>query len=350
MVSTKFTTKGNYLACCFGATCAVGRAFHEHFHDLRKVTWGSRYTWRHVLGELDSSIEKFKDIPVVDDCASYTARVRDSLQSLQNNFLSGSPRLQSAVRAMANSMVDWRDDTALEEHLEQLNQSGYDLAVKCVSEWGGPLAQSRISSMKPVALEIKRNPAGLVTYTYCDSRQGPVVLAYGAPKGALLSYLNLDFYFLHEYLSHIFPSWDDDPIKTFSEGYLFMLALWGSDAFAPSSSTIQMRDQDLAQHRETLDRERRALNQRELARLDAQFYEARHPKQFYRLLLELAAYIDPKVPDFGLQFVNYLSMLSQCGDEATLEPVLAAIRDCPEDLANVFHILGQSVENLVSLD
>lgn len=349
MVSTKFTTKGSYRACCFGATCAVGRAFHEHLPDLRKAARESDYTWRHVLGELDSSIEKFKDIPVVDDCARYTARVRDSIQSLQNNFLSDNPRLQSAVRAMANSMVDWRDDADLEEHLEQLSLYGYDLAVKCVSEWGGPRARSMVSSMKPVELEITGNRAGLVTFTYCDSRQGPIVLAYGAPRGALLSYLNLGFYFFHEYLSHIFPLWDDDPKKTFSEGYLFMLALWGSDAFAPSSSTIEIRDQDLAQQRKTLDGEPRPLNQREIARHDAEFYEARYPQQFHRLLLELAAFRDPENPNFGLRFVRYLSMLAQRGDKAVLEPALAAIRDCPEDLATIFHVLSQSVEDLTSL-
>ncbi len=314
MGTSKFATDENHLACCFSATCAVGRALQNNWATLLQATRNSDYDWYSLLNYLNSGcVAQFDLLPAAPNFAAYTSHVRKSLRSVQDGFLSDRPQVQSVLHLVADSIVDWKDDSDLEDHLNSLNKTGFDLATFCVSKWGGPRAKARLDSLSPLALELIQNHQTGVTYTYCMSSGGPVFLAFGKPNGALLSYLNLEFYFFHEYLSHIFPRWDDRA-REFSEGYLFSVAHWSSVAFSPTASKVVVWNHDFAQHASTIGAPSGQESRWERIRATAEWYKARLSNIFPHLLLELATYHDPANPNFGRQFIRYLYWIADSNE------------------------------------
>jgi hypothetical protein len=74
----------------------------------------------------------------------------------------------------------------------------------------------------PAALEIQIGQRDF-TYTHYLAEEHKIQLLAGAKNGGLHLFLDLPFYFLHEYVSHAYPKWDDSRWR-FSEAHLLRAA------------------------------------------------------------------------------------------------------------------------------
>ncbi|RSL17710.1 hypothetical protein EDE15_3249 [Edaphobacter aggregans] len=338
----KFAPNDNYLSRCFTATCAVGRAVRNNWSQLIDATQNYDFDWESLVKYLDQScISQFSSIPVSNDFRSYTDHVRDSLRSIHRGFLKDYPLLQDVVLLIIDGIIDWADVNELEEHLMELNKEGRDRAIECVKRWGGPLAKKRLESLRSADLEVSENGHTGATYTYMPTPTGSVRLAFGHPRGSLLSYLNLDFYFFHEYLSHIFPAWDDRA-RDFSEGYLFQVAHWESVITAATAAKILIWNLDFAQHAETVGVRPGDEGRWVKMQVTAQWYrEKRCQDAFPSMLLELAAFHDPQNPNFGPKFIRYLRWIARTSDENAQNKILSAIQEFSGDLVSVSDMMRQ---------
>jgi hypothetical protein len=93
-----------------------------------------------------------------------------------------------------------------------------------ITNSGGKLSNVRLAEMLingPAALDIR---VGNKDFTYCHYLRGDrQIQLLAGNRNALDVFFDLPFYFLHEYVSHAYPVWDDERWR-FSEAYLLRAA------------------------------------------------------------------------------------------------------------------------------
>lgn len=120
------------------------------------------------------------------------------------------------------------------ERLAELNRRAFDTLGKCIGAWGGPAAAKRARQLKllPVCCETPFEDSPLLSFVRRENSQS-LLLRAGPVKDVLWECIILEFSFFHEYLSHCFPSWDEDHEEV-SEGYLFAVEWdWFQNQYLP---------------------------------------------------------------------------------------------------------------------
>jgi hypothetical protein len=122
-----------------------------------------------------------------------------------------------AVRKALRGSYDY------DERLKKLNEIAFDQVRKCVDEWGGRRAATRLKTLEqlPVICE----PAGSKAIGCSFGREvRQITIGAGLSEALLNECMIFEFTLFHEYLSHAFPAWQRDEPEV-SEAWLFALEL-----------------------------------------------------------------------------------------------------------------------------
>lgn len=249
---------------------------------------------------------------------------------------SGIATYGATYRASNGGLHDWC--TRLADELEEIrvedvatelvlsNERGHALLNECVERWGSDesIARARALEVAPVGFE--RAPGTqLALKAHCDAPDRITVVRQEG-RNLLLSVLSLDFYFLHEYLSHLYPLWDD-PEGALSDGYLMDLATRAYRRAAPTPIDADLITLDFAAH-SPWRRNRLSASDYELIQSGAAWMRERCPDTFARRLLDLATYEDPNHDGLNRKWVLYsLQWVTQNASPAVVEEVI-----CDADL------------------
>jgi hypothetical protein len=113
------------------------------------------------------------------------------------------------------------------ETMQDLCAQGWTLLGKLIECWGGPLARARLRECQPAtpafAINNRLDRPDL-TYPSTHRERNEIIWTLGHRPPPIEAFLGYVFYFLHEYLSHLFHTWDGvDP--TLAETHLLRAAL-----------------------------------------------------------------------------------------------------------------------------
>lgn len=243
---------GDFALCSSVSACIVGRSVRNHLPTLAHAAPEDfTPTWLELV-DVINDIANFTNIGApAADVDHYLQFARALLDARAKTFEEINPGLASVLRAI--SLAARKGNAGeLQAYFDELQRKGFHLAVECANTWGEKRSRSRASEIKPIALEFFQDDRiqGLTTLKPVNHSKIRVVLG---PLDVLRSSLSLEFFFFHEYLSHVFPRNDDIEGKL-SEGHLFGVAkrffqeqvARGKElfAFSPLLSSL-----DLQQHR-----------------------------------------------------------------------------------------------------
>ena len=253
--------KPSYEMARFATVCAVGRSVRANLKNLFDATYGkSNPNWSEIIDSINAFVDKV--LPASGTSTSPDRQiklVRDTVSGLAGvAWPEANPQLHSAMAQLARQIKPFKKGE-LALHLQNLYQASISLAYDCVMKWGGPLV---IPAMEKAKSEgrgklIFVSEGGGTTYAYTqEDKNGRflVSLVIGNSDNMLKSYLSFEFYFFHEYLSHVFPTWDDLSGKL-SDGYLFPLEkayFRGNCHLLENGFALHSRivDEDLVAHRQ----------------------------------------------------------------------------------------------------
>jgi hypothetical protein len=121
--------------------------------------------------------------------------------------------------------------------LEEMNRQGWQLFNEMIEAIGGPRSKARRIALQSSGPATLRARLGDLPFTYChclpSEHEIHLMLGTGSPSLSVM--FDLPFYFMHEYVSHVFPVWDDERVR-FSEAHLLRAAFaflndkWRQDA------------------------------------------------------------------------------------------------------------------------
>jgi len=210
----------------FSAVCAVGRGVRMHLPQLMQATHRkTKPSWAQIIEDLDHELSRPTGASL--DPKQYVAFAKEGLRSLMKSWAKQNPALRTALGEIVNQVKVFQPGE-LRKHIQDLHDQGIRLGKRCVSEWGGRRAKQLVDVVPNAEMRFARSDTVNAMTTYCDKHRAPISVTLVLGKGdrlfqnLLKSYLSLEFYFFHEFLSHQFPLWDD-PSGSFSEGYLFAL-------------------------------------------------------------------------------------------------------------------------------
>lgn len=218
--------KPNYELARFAAVSAIGRSVRANLRKLFQAThYKTTPNWSGIVDAISSLIDRF--LAASGGSLDPTAQIqigKTGVMGLAQSYENVNPELQTVLTELANGIEPFGRGQ-LEAHLQGLYKSASDLGRKCVEQWGGELVRKLLKAPSQTKLTFSAAADGVgPTFAYTDKDQDDVTvtLVVGNGEGLLNSYLSLEFYFFHEYLSHVLPQWDDLSGR-FSEGYLFAL-------------------------------------------------------------------------------------------------------------------------------
>ncbi len=111
--------------------------------------------------------------------------------------------------------------------MQEFCGQGWKLLGKLIECWGGPLARARLCECRqatPAFAINNRLDRPDLTYPSTHRERNEIIWTLGHRPPRVEAFLGYVFYFLHEYLSHLFHAWDGvDP--TLAETHLLRAAL-----------------------------------------------------------------------------------------------------------------------------
>jgi hypothetical protein len=216
---------GDYTLCQFGAMCSIARSIQPSLEDLMNATVDSVPGWVQILDGLNTHIvDRFEDdVGQELNIGHYLEWARKEIDDYARTHSSRN-RALSQVLSQIGQRVQEFGPGGLKLYFAGVEARGRDLARECVQAWGGPRAKRYIHSRltELIDLSFVYESADRAFDMYFDDEDRVIVVPVGMERGILRRCLNLEFYFFHEYLSHIFPRYDDER-GVFSEGYLFAI-------------------------------------------------------------------------------------------------------------------------------
>lgn len=288
----------DFITVRFSAVCAFGRSVRQNLKELFLATHArSRPGWKDIISRIDDLIDDFLSLSGAStNSEDQLTLLKSGLSGIPDTYAKINPALTDVFQMILDQVRPFSPGE-IEDYLSKLFQDACSLAQKCIHEWGGPVAKAAMQFPRRAKLVFVTEGGG-PTYAFCDkdlAGNHEVNLVVGNAEGLLRSVLSLEFYFFHEYLSHVFPQWDDLP-GTFSEGFLFAL---GKTFFQQKCHVLkngfslhsQIVDADIAAHRRRTGKNPHGDFEGFYAWLIGQCQN----KSFETLLLELAAL--PKEPD-----------------------------------------------------
>jgi hypothetical protein len=203
-------------------------AVEQHLGDLYAADIGDAgYDFVEIVQEISN--ECLKPLVIageIGEPVSYHDQIENGFRKILTQ-LKADPRHMHFVPVVQKIAGALRANSPEEcaQGLHQLNLQAWQYFQDMIGAWGGPHAVDRKQVMLnagPAGLNVR---AGDRDFTYCHylRTENEIRLLAGTGQADLLAMLDLPFYFLHEYVSHAFPYWDDERWR-FSEAYLLRAA------------------------------------------------------------------------------------------------------------------------------
>jgi hypothetical protein len=199
----------------------MGRSIRKHLRAFTiAADYGSRES-KQIFGMIERSGYILPDIGSSSDPSHYLNFLRRTTATLAETFREESPELREVLQLIAADAVSFGPGELKNDLVDRLKK-GFDLCALCLEKWGGPEAQIRAKSLHPVPLTIQASTGTHSVITVTTNNGQGILLRIGEGKNFLSNYLSLDFYFFHEFLSHVFPIWSDLAGKL-AEGHLMAI-------------------------------------------------------------------------------------------------------------------------------
>lgn len=269
--------------------------------------------WDDLLKQFELRYQIAKESALQSHPDYMTNYFREELERFAKGFDSESPELGRVLLHTANELVPLSDDE-MTDAFHRINHEAFRLARNCGTDWGGQHATLRASKLKemPLNLDVDSAPAKPSTLTTWTTEDAIYFPAGGARP--LLDFVCLKFFLLHEYLSHLLPSWEDGA-GLVSEGYLFPVGRWWHTAQAEFPITSALVDLDWDDHWQRIPFPQSARYWREFHSRVAWMESQCSKDRLCWILLEMASYEDDK-PAGRLQesFLGFFELLAKRQD------------------------------------
>lgn len=219
----------------FRSLCAVGWSLNNHLQNLRSVCdQEGLKSWSIILEDINrQAVEGYEHYANSKDANHITTWAKLQVEVLSKYYKeqgdNTSLELSEVLQKIANDIV-YINSLELKKQFNEVNQRAYKLAQKHIERYGGDHSKKRWKSCQLASIEFEKNnnEQSFCPVTSTVNNKKIIKIKFGDKGGYyLLSYLILEFQLFHEYISHIFPIWDNpEKGRTFSEVYLFYLELY----------------------------------------------------------------------------------------------------------------------------
>jgi hypothetical protein len=238
----------------FRCLTSVGLRLHWNIDEVFAKTDERRgRSWSDVVKQIENRCLSAKDIPRQSDPNYMTVFAQGEILRFAKAFpkedteLGESPELGATLVKLAKQIRPLTDPE-MEKAFDDLNRKMLGSAQECATEWGGQHASLRVSKLKLASLNLDppTPPGGPPPLTAWTDGQ-TICVPTGTGERPLLDFLSLEFFLLHEYLSHHFPVWEDGA-GLLSEGFLFPVGRWWHTTRAEFPVTNSLVDLDWQYH------------------------------------------------------------------------------------------------------
>jgi hypothetical protein len=305
----------NYSRPWFRCLVSVGFRLHWHIEELFAVT-DERHgrSWSDVVKQIENYYLSAKNSPLLHDPDYMTKYAQKAIAQFASAFTEEAPELGQILTKVAGEIRPLTDEE-MDNAFEELNRKALESARDCATQWGGAHSALRASKLKLALLDLDAPATQSASSPLSPWTDGQTIhVPSGAGERPLLDFLCLEFFLLHEYLSHHFPVWEDGA-GLLSEAYLFKVAHWWHTAKAGCPVTNSLVDIDWKYHR-----------QRQANRDSGEYWTEFHSwvdwmesrcrkRRLPWLLLEMAAYNED--PTHRLQ-EGFLGILESIAKEKNL--------------------------------
>jgi hypothetical protein len=307
----------------FRCVSVVGAAVSQRRLEIFRATdIQQRENWLYAIELIETECQTARNKGIIANDPDYLVkRVKEQLTATAKTFREPQPALASVLEQIAADIRPPKDKQLM-AIFDAINEKAFALTQKCTDAWGGAHTQARRGNFRLAKL----------TFEDCDSA-GPknvvptwtedlsIHVAMGGGQKPLLGALCLEFYFLHEYLSHVFPV-HEDTAGSLSEGYLFKIARWWYllSEDVPLSSAIA--EVDWANHWE-----RQKIKPSEdywnLIHLQTEWFEVGSSRpRFAWVILEISAFAEDKKFRFQARFLAFLQLLYKLYEKPLVSQLL----------------------------
>jgi hypothetical protein len=203
----------------FRAVCGVGWVLSRHLPELRD-TCDSQSTCRDYLAWIDllsEQLELYKpthapsDIWIGDMQARFSALIKGPEGRNE-------PAVKKLLKRMSQELSS-PEASNIQLQLDTFNAAAYKVASAMLSgqAWSTPSVSTRWATVPQFTVAIDYEQGATSFYPVTDKDGQRILLKVESfsfkPKHTLLSYLTLEFQFLHEYVSHALPAWIDGTLE-----------------------------------------------------------------------------------------------------------------------------------------
>lgn len=298
----------------FRLICSVGFALLRRRHDIFLQTDDEEgRDWLNVIGLLESACFLAQQQGIGSEPDYLVQRAKEDFAKIAERFGQENPGLRDVLRDLAEELRPLSYEEVLAS-FQELNNKGLILTQECAADWGMGYATSRASKLKAYKLVFDQaGTSGGTTpvCTWTDTSSRAIHFMVGSGKRPLVSFLCFEFYLLHEYLSHVLPTWEDGAGRL-SEGYLFSVARWWYTKKVDHMDSALVAV-DWQEHWERQGLELDAAYWRKFHHR-SDWFEARSSKGWFAsLLLEVAAFRDSAKSGFQPQFLSFLKEIYRGG-------------------------------------
>ena len=325
----------------FRCLVSVGHQLHLRMDELFLETDEHiGRSWSDVVRQIENRCLNAKDSGLRSDRDYMTKDAVQQIKLFANGFVEEAPDLGKILHTIADEIRPLSDQE-MQEAFDARNRKAFLLAVDCATEWGGKHAVLRASRLKLAPLSIdsptpQNETAPLFTWT----KDGTVHAICGTGERPMVHFLCLDFYLLHEYLSHCLPVWEDGA-GVLSEGYLFPLARWWHSKKSDFPISTSLVDIDWQHHFEAQKNKQAAQYWREFHSW-VDWIEARVPQtRLVWVLLEMATFVEE--PDHRLT-EGFLGILKSAPKNKKMEFVWPILSGSSGDIEAIYKEILQRID------
>jgi hypothetical protein len=299
----------------FRVLCSLGHSVESQWSALARAAESEGKSWRRILKEIDdATIGQYKTSQAtIQVLNKEVALARCIVQLITERYRNGESLLSDVLEEIANS-ITFASPEKLISRFEQMNKRGYELAQKCVLEWGRPLATQRWEHCKllPISFNRSRHREEFVLTTVREKPGAEAIIIQVGRSHSFLNYLTLEFQFFHEYLSHVYPVWEEeDQDGLLSEAVLYCMQRQAYKVFGLSIRYFHLND--VVKHDQDDMNEVTKLSVEMEAQFLGKWIEG---KRFSTLLLELAATAEADFPFIDKKkFVGMFTRIYYEGDD-----------------------------------
>jgi hypothetical protein len=323
----------------FRCVSVVGAAVRDRRREIFDATRiDQRETWLYAIDLIEDECRSARSKGIIQDDPDYLVkRVSDQLAATSKTFAE-QPALADVLQDIAAAIRPLKSKQIMAV-FDAVNHTAFDITKQCISQWGGTHAGARLGNFGLADLTFEEcdspGPKTIVpTWTETEDDELSIHVAMGGGQKPLLGALCLEFYFFHEYLSHVFPV-HEDTAGSLSEGYLFKIARWWYLQSENVPMTSALVEVDWANHWE-----------RQQIKPSADFWNLLHQqtewfevnssrRRLAWIILEVAAFAEDQKYRFQARFLGFLQMLYRVYDRALGSQLLSGqtkIEDVHDEL------------------